>query len=119
MKKAQQIQQVCIVCTFNVRFVVLSTVPPSITLKTQSLVTLDEGNARTLLCVASGNPTPSITWTKGSADVTQASNTNYTIASATKDDAGTYTCTARVTAPGVFLSPDFYSVSVTVRCKFS
>ena len=102
----------------NFYFVVSLTVPPEITPKSPLSITLVEGDAQTLLCVATGNPTPSITWTKGSAVVTQGSNTNYAIVSATKDDAGTYTCTARVAVLGMSPLLDSYSVSVTVRCKF-
>ena len=68
----------------------------------------------TLLCVATGNPKPTITWTKGSS-VKQV--TNYTISSAAKEDAGTYTCTARVSVPGLSVQPDNYQLTVIVRCK--
>ena len=70
-----------------------------------------------LLCVATGNPKPTITWTKGSSVKQQTSITNYTIPFAAKEDAGTYTCTARVTAPGLGKQSDNYVVTVTVRCK--
>ena len=70
-----------------------------------------------LLCVATGNPKPTITWTKGSLVKQQTSITNYTISSAAKEDAGIYTCTARVTGTGLSLQPDNYQVTVIVRCK--
>ena len=70
-----------------------------------------------LLCVATGNPKPTITWTKGSSVKQQTSITNYTISSATKEDAGTYTCTARVTVLGLSVQPDDYQLTVIVRCK--
>ena len=71
----------------------------------------------TLLCVATGNPKPTITWTKDSSVKQQTSITNYTVSSAAKDDAGTYTCTARVTVPRLSVRPYNYSVTVIVRCK--
>ena len=49
----------------------------------------------------------------------QTSISNYTILSATKDDAGTYTCTARITVPGLSVQPDNYQVTVTVRREYS
>ena len=70
-----------------------------------------------LLCVATGNPKPTITWNKGSLVKQQTSITNYTISSAAKEDAGIYTCTARVTGTGLSLQPDNYLVTVIVRCK--
>ena len=72
----------------------------------------------TLLCVATGNPKPTITWTKGSSVKQQTSITNYTISSAAKEDAGTYTCTARVTVPGLSGQAENYQVTVIVRCKW-
>ena len=71
----------------------------------------------TLLCVATGNPKPTITWTKGSSIKQKTSVTNYTISPAAKEEAGTYTCTARVTAPGLSEQSVNYEVTVTVRCK--
>ena len=72
----------------------------------------------TLLCVATSNPKPTITWTKGSSVKQQTSVTNYTISSAAKEDAGTYTCTARGTVPGLSVQSENYQVTVTVRCKW-
>ena len=71
----------------------------------------------TLLCVATGNPKPTITWTKDSEVKQKTSITNYTISPAAKKEAGTYTCEARVAAPGLGEQTDNYQVTVTVRCK--
>ena len=71
----------------------------------------------TLLCVATGNPKPTIIWTKGSLVKQQTSITNLTISSAAKEDAGLYTCTARVTVPVLSVPSDNYQVTVTLRCK--
>ena len=47
----------------------------------------------------------------------ETSITNYTISPAAKKEAGTYTCEARVAAPGLGEQTDNYQVTVTVRCK--
>ena len=80
--------------------VLSSTVAPKITPKSQNQ-TVNESDTITLLCVATGNPKPTITWIKGSTVVQQTLITNYTISSAAKNDSGTYTCTAQVTVPGM------------------
>jgi len=92
-------------------------VPPSITLRSQSPVTLDEGQTRTLLCVANGNPKPSYTWRKDSSIIQQTSDSSFIITSTNKDHRGTYTCTAQVSAPGLSINPAQYSVHVIVRFR--
>ncbi|XP_078379822.1 hemicentin-2-like isoform X2 [Oculina patagonica] len=93
-------------------------VAPQITLGPTEPITVDEGNSRTLLCVASGNPKPKITWYRGSTKVQEdPNNSNYTITSATRNHAGTYTCEAVVTAPGLSINHAEYTVAVTVRFK--
>ncbi|XP_078351543.1 fibroblast growth factor receptor 3-like isoform X2 [Oculina patagonica] len=94
-------------------------VGPQITLRTSGpAITIDEGNTRTLLCVASGNPKPNITWYRDNVKVQEdPNNSNYTITSATRNHAGTYRCEAVVTAPGLSINPAEYTVAVTVRFK--
>ena len=93
-------------------------VAPKIILQESGPITIDEGNTRTLLCVANGNPKPLITWYKGSVKVQEdAGNSNYTISSAKKNHAGRYRCVAAVTAPGLSINTAEYAVDVTVRCK--
>ena len=93
-------------------------VAPQITLRESGPITIDEGNTRTLLCVASGNPKPLITWYRNNVKVQEdAGNSNYTITSAKKNDAGRYKCVATVTAPGLSVNPTEYTEDVTVRCK--
>ncbi|XP_078379865.1 protein turtle homolog B-like isoform X3 [Oculina patagonica] len=94
-------------------------VGPQITLRTSGpAITIDEGNTRTLLCVATGNPKPLITWYRGSTKVQQdPNNSNYTITSATRNHAGTYRCEAVVTAPGLIVNPAEHTFAVTVRFK--
>ncbi|XP_078379844.1 hemicentin-1-like [Oculina patagonica] len=93
-------------------------VAPQITVITTGPITVDEGNSGTLLCVASGNPKPLITWYRGSTKVQEdPNNSNYTITSATRNHAGTYRCEAVVTAPGLNINPAEYTVAVTVRYR--
>ncbi|XP_068687448.1 hemicentin-2-like isoform X1 [Montipora foliosa] len=95
-----------------VRVVVV--VRPSITLKSSTLE-LNEGETRTLLCVATGNPKPSYKWEKDGAVLQQGTTSNYTIRSAKKEDRGSYTCTAEVYAPGLGTYSDNYTVNVEVK----
>ncbi|XP_068687452.1 hemicentin-1-like isoform X2 [Montipora foliosa] len=97
-----------------VRVVVV--VRPSITLKSSTLE-LNEGETRTLLCVATGNPKPSYKWEKDGAVLQQGTTSNYTIRSAKKEDRGSYTCTAEVYAPGLGTYSDNYTVNVEVKYK--
>lgn len=110
--------------TFDPRFIIdqaelIVVVEPKITLDEPGSITIDEGNTRTLLCVASGNPKPLITWYKGIVKVQEdAGNSNYTISPAKRNDAGRYRCLATVTAPGLSnINTAEYTVDVAVRFK--
>lgn len=93
-------------------------VKPKIILRTTQAVVLTEGNTRTLLCVASGNPKPSYTWYKNNVKVQEDSNnSNYTLTSANRYQTGMYRCEAVVTAPALGPYKADYNVSVTVRYK--
>ena len=97
--------------------IVQSTETPKITLKSQSS-TIDEGSSITLLCAASAIFKPFVGWSKGSKILKENfSSCNYTILAATKNDTGTYNCTAVYTVPGLRAPNDNYQVNVTVRCK--
>ena len=91
---------------------------PTITLKTTTAPTLDEGATRTLFCVASGNPKPTYRWYKDNVKIQEdPNNSNYTITSASRNDAGTYRCEAVINVPTLGQYSDSYTVQVTVRCK--
>ena len=62
-------------------------------------------------CVASGFPTPSLTWTKNGQFVSQSKNLN--IQSSGRSDAGMYVCTARNGLGQDKTAKAF----VTVQCK--
>ena len=93
-------------------------VKPKITLYTTQALMMTEGDTRTLLCVASGNPGPSYTWYKNNVKVQEGpNNSNYTITSANRYQTGMYRCEAVVTTPTLGPYRADYNVSVTVRCK--
>ncbi|PFX13835.1 Hemicentin-1 [Stylophora pistillata] len=93
-------------------------VKPKITLYTTQALLMTEGDTRTLLCVASGNPRPSYTWYKNNVRVQEGSdNSNYTITSANRYQTGMYRCEAVVTTSTLGPYRADYNVSVTVRYK--
>ena len=95
-------------------------VKPKITSKTTGPVILTEGDTRSLLCAASGNPNPLIRWYRDNVKVQEDPNkSNFTIASANKNHTGTYKCEAVVTAPGLGPYRTDYTVAVRVRCKYN
>ena len=61
----------------------------------QKSLEIDEGSSITLLCAASAIFKPFVGWSKGSKILKENfSSCNYTILAATKNDTGTYNCTA-------------------------
>ena len=69
-----------------------------ITQKPKSVI-VEEGQHVTLLCKATGQPTPTVTWQKAFSHVPKKKTTmvdgNMTIVSVTKADSGTYACSAK------------------------
>ena len=64
-----------------------------------SLVTVEEGQNLTLVCQATGQPTPTITWQKAFSQMTKertaVANGNLTIFNTAKADGGSYSCGAK------------------------
>ncbi len=56
--------------------------------------TVTTGSSATFTSVASGTPAPTYQWKKGGANISGATNANYTIASVVSGDAGSYTVVA-------------------------
>ena len=86
-------------------------VPASITSPSSSVQSVTEGESVPLVCVATGHPSPTVTWTKDGRTV---EDNNVTIVKSTRGDAGDYTCTA---TNGVGESKTV-TVTVEILCKF-
>ena len=71
-----------------------------------------EGESIPLVCRATGHPTPTVTWTKDGKSF-GGTGENVTIIKSTRDDKGTYTCTATNGVKGDQTS----TTTVTVNCK--
>ena len=74
-------------------------VGPMITRKPASSIIVEEGQNLSLLCEATGQPTPMIKWRKAFSHVSKERTTvadgNLTIFNVTKTDGGTYECSAK------------------------
>eukprot|EP00092_Neocalanus_flemingeri_P030526 GFUD01033144.1.p1 GENE.GFUD01033144.1~~GFUD01033144.1.p1 ORF type:complete len:1379 (+),score=380.56 GFUD01033144.1:81-4217(+) len=73
---------------------------PSIRLEPEGSVTLMVGSPLTIKCLATGDPTPQITWKKMGISMSELGTTSPTLefASLNKQDEGTYSCVATNTA---------------------
>ena len=91
---------------------------PEITAQPQNK-TLTERENVTLSCNATGNPAPSISWTKdGSATHSlriglSLDNKHLTITNVSRDDSGDYQCVANNSVRSVYSNP----ATLNVQCK--
>ncbi|KAK7071175.1 hypothetical protein SK128_005202, partial [Halocaridina rubra] len=73
-------------------------VPPTIyPANNRSIMTIKMGDPAYLRCIVSGNPPPTVTWTKeipGKPPLRMAEGVNYTITGSRPEDNGVYKCTA-------------------------
>ena len=83
--------------------------PPTITEAPQD-TTVNEGDPLQLTCKASGQPTPTITWTKDGKELGKTLN----IQKSNRNDAGKYVCKADNSVKDAKTA----SAQVTVQCKF-
>ena len=88
-----------------------SPVPPSI-LSLPHTVTVTEGTPHTIICTATGDPPPLITWLRGGV-VVSAQGSLSLEPSANRSDTGLYTCTAANTA-----GRDSRDVTIDVQCEW-
>ena len=74
----------------------LSSVPPNITLNPSSKADIEVGQNLTLTCNASGDPPPTITWTKDGIPQSQFNVSGYDLnfSDVHSKDVGSYRCTA-------------------------
>ena len=73
-------------------FFLFVSVPVNITSPSSSVRSVTEGESVPLVCVATGHPSPRVTWTKDGRTV--GVNGDATIVKSTRRDAGDYSCTA-------------------------
>ena len=73
-----------------------------------------EGGNAVLFCNATGNPSPAINWTKQGSDQVLHEGETYTIANITRQEGGSYMCSA---GNGVGDKQQRIAV-VTVHCEF-
>ena len=74
-----------------------------------------EGNGVTLFCNATGNPTPSIAWTKQGRNTVLSSSETLTLTNLMRGDNGTvYRCKVQN-----ILGSDEANATITVLCKYS
>ena len=92
-------------------FLFFVSVPASITSPSSSVRSVTEDESVPLVCVATGHPSPTVTWTKDGRTVGVTGNA--TIVKSTRGDAGDYTCTA---TNGVGESRTI-TVTVVITCK--
>ena len=94
---------------------------PEITVQPQNK-TLTERENMTLSCNATGNPAPSISWTKDGSAVNSPrislslDNKQLTITNVSRDDSGDYRCVANNSIGAAVASND---ATLDVQCKYS
>ena len=98
-----------LLCTKIGGFLYWLPVPPTITEAPQD-TTVNEGDRLQLTCKASGQPTPTITWTKDGKELGKTLN----IQKSNRNDAGKYVCKADNNVKDAKTA----SAQVIVQCKF-
>ncbi|KAL9964729.1 hypothetical protein ACROYT_G028409 [Oculina patagonica] len=101
----------------NIKFAL--SVPPSITVTPLRMADIEVGNDLTLTCYASGDPKPTIIWTKDSMPVEKfnASGHFFHLVNAHRKDAGSYRCTASNGYGNNVTSVSIISIKCGNKCK--
>ena len=90
--------------------------PPELNNVSSDVVVVEDDPSTTLECIADGEPTPSITWTKvyaNDSDSGVLETGNQFVLENNRNNSGTYRCTAY---NGIGTAPN-RTVKVEVKCK--
>ena len=104
------------ICLENYFFVIYLTDPPEFNNVSGDLVVVEGDPSITLGCIAVGEPTPNIAWTKvyaNGSDSGVLGNENQFKLETYRNNSGTYRCTAY---NGIGTAPN-HTVKVEVNCK--
>ena len=96
--------------------VIYLTDPPEFNSVSDDVVALEGDSRVTLECIADGEPTPNITWTKvyaNGSDSGVLGTGNQFVLETNRNNSGTYRCTAY---NGIGTAPN-HTVKVEVNCK--
>ena len=103
-------------CVQHFLFVIYLTDPPEFNSFSSDVVVVEGDPSVTLECIADGEPTPNITWTKVYANGSDSSllgTGNQFVLETNRNNSGTYRCTAY---NGIGTAPN-RTVKVEVNCK--
>ena len=103
-------------CVQHFLFVIYLTDPPEFNSFSSDVVVVEGDPSVTLECIADGEPTPNITWTKVYADGSDSGvlgTGNQFVLETNRNNSGTYRCTAY---NGIGTAPN-HTVKVEVNCK--
>ena len=104
-------------CVENCLFVIYLTDPPELNSVSSDKVVLEGDPSVTLECIADGEPTPNITWTKvhtNDNDSGVLETGNQFVLETNRSNSGTYRCTAY---NGIGSTAPNRTVKVEVNCK--
>ena len=104
------------ICLENYFFVIYLTDPPEFNNVSGDVVVVEGDPSITSWCIADGEPTPNIAWTKvyaNGSDSGVLGNENQFELKAYRNNSGTYRCTAY---NGIGTAPN-HTVKVEVNCK--
>ena len=103
-------------CVQNCLFVIYLIDPPEFNSFSGDVVVVEGDPSVTLECIADGEPTPNITWTKvyaNESDNSVLGTENQFVLETNRNNSGTYHCTAY---NGIGTAPN-RTVKVEVNCK--